>query len=100
MNGLNGPKSVSYTSSKYGFEKEIFKSEWFKEYILFPFADTEIRVPVGYDEMLRFEYGDYMQLPPMDKRIPDHERYYVNLKEGLTKDEVIKRIKAGENCVY
>jgi hypothetical protein len=41
-----------------------------------------------------------MQLPPIDKRIPDHRKYYVNLKEGLTMEEVKQRLKAGENCVY
>lgn len=29
-------------------------------------------VPVGYDEVLRAEYGDYMQLPPVEQRITHH----------------------------
>ena len=36
------------------------------------FCDTKLMIPVGYDEILRSQYGDYMQLPPEDKRKPIH----------------------------
>ena len=29
-------------------------------------------IPVGYDSVLRAQYGDYMQLPPVEKRITHH----------------------------
>lgn len=100
INKLSGDKVVSYCSCRYGFEKEIFQSEWFSGYETVPFADTYIRVPVGYDDYLRFVFGDYMKLPPIEKRVPDHHKYYVNLNEGLTIEEVRQRIKQGETCVY
>lgn len=37
------------------------------------FEGTEYSVPVGYDEWLRGKYGDYMQLPPEEKRITHHK---------------------------
>lgn len=95
-----GKYAVSYASSKYGFEKEIFDAEWFSDYIEMPFATSSIRVPKGYDQMLSFVFGDYMKLPPIDKRTPDHNKYYVNLKEGLSIEQVAERLKHGETCVF
>ena len=43
---------------------EIFESCELK-----PFEDTELMVMNGYDEYLRDNYHDYMQLPPVEKRI-------------------------------
>lgn len=34
------------------------------------FEGREFRIPVRYDKLLRTMYGDYMQLPPEDKRVP------------------------------
>ena len=33
-----------------------------------PFGNGTILIPTGYDELLREQYGDYMQLPPMEAR--------------------------------
>ena len=37
-----------------------------------PFEDTTIPVPENVAEHLKFEFGDYMQLPPEDKRRASH----------------------------
>lgn len=44
------------------------------------FEGKTYRIPVGYDEWLRSFYGDYMQLPPPEKRVSHHsfEAYVVN----------------------
>lgn len=36
------------------------------------FEGRHYRIPAGYDEYLREFYGDYMQLPPEEKRISTH----------------------------
>lgn len=72
----------AYDKSKYvgcivwlsGGEKDIFKREWFDEYIYMQFGDYEFRVPKEYDRVLRHIYGDYMQLPPEKDRVGHH--YY------------------------
>ena len=46
--------------------------EDFKKRHLSPFEDTEFYVPDGYDRILRNRYGNYMQLPPENQRIPHH----------------------------
>ena len=37
-------------------------------------------IPAEYDTFLRTMYGDYMALPPEDKRIPHHLKAFYNLK--------------------
>lgn len=36
------------------------------------FEDTRLMVPEGWDQILCEVYGDYMQLPPKEKRVPSH----------------------------
>lgn len=77
----------------YSYEKEIFKKEWFDDYIIMPFEDFEVRVPIGYHEYLSHVYNDYMKLPPKEERYPRHDRYYINLSERKTIKEIINIIK-------
>lgn len=37
-----------------------------------PFEDMETYIPDAYDKVLRRQFGNYMQLPPVDKRTTDH----------------------------
>lgn len=47
----------------------IFDFEDFKDSLEVPFEDTSIKLPIGYDNYLKKDFGDYMQLPPEEKRI-------------------------------
>lgn len=49
-----------------------YPKEWFSEFERIPFEDIEVNAPKEYDQILRFLYGDYMQLPPEEKRVPQH----------------------------
>jgi lipopolysaccharide cholinephosphotransferase len=53
-------------------EKDIFPRKWFDETIMMPFGKYRFRVPKYYVEVLRHEYGDYMQLPPEEERVGHH----------------------------
>lgn len=48
--------------------REIVDLACFKNHIYKEFEGRQYRIPVGYDAYLRSIYGDYMQLPPEDKR--------------------------------
>jgi len=69
-------------------EKEIFKKEWFKNTIRIKFEGMEICAPVGYHDILTQLYGDYMQLPPEEKRVSHHSHYFLDLDRRWTIDEI------------
>lgn len=46
--------------------------KWFESVVELPFEDYAFNCPVGYDEFLKEYYGDYMQMPPIDKRVSHH----------------------------
>lgn len=53
-------------------KKDIFQGKHFTDFVYLPFADTQFRAPKHYHEVLSHGYGDYMQLPPEEKRIQHH----------------------------
>ena len=52
--------------------KEIMAREIVSEYVDLPFEGYMFKCPHKYDEYLTNIYGDYMQLPPEEKRITHH----------------------------
>ena len=64
-------KYVGVPTSGYD-EREVFTKEAFSGVLRVPFEEYEFDIPVGYDEYLTKLYGDYMQLPPEDKRVTRH----------------------------
>lgn len=49
-------------------KSERFNNEWYAETIKVPFGRLSLPAPMNYDQVLRAYYGDYMQLPPIEKR--------------------------------
>ena len=49
-------------------KREIARVEWFGKGIAVKFEGMEVIAPVGYHEWLTQVYGNYMQLPPEEKR--------------------------------
>lgn len=43
--------------------------------LLVDFENTQLYVMEGYDEFLRVFFGDYMQLPPPEERVPKQQNY-------------------------
>ena len=62
-------------------KKEFLNAMFFDEYLEVQFQDCVFRAPKGYDGVLRSYYGNYMELPPPNKRVTHHDfrAYY---KEG------------------
>lgn len=54
--------------SMYSREKLTFKKKDFMTVEEMPFENGAIPVPAGYKNVLQQEYGDYMKLPPVEKR--------------------------------
>lgn len=53
--------------------REIVDKSIFDEYILHSFQGKEFRIPRRYHDYLFSIYGDYMQLPPEEKRVLKHD---------------------------
>lgn len=56
----------------YGPNKPPVNISTFIDVIRVPFEDTNMPVSRDFDEVLRGRYGDYMKLPPEEKRNPAH----------------------------
>ena len=87
----------SLTGDMYGdyslpLVNEVFPSDWFRQAVRMPFEDTTILVPEDYDKVLSYMYGDYMKLPPEEKR-KGHGFYYINLKQRLSKEEILSQYR-------
>ena len=52
--------------------REITESKVFDESIKIKFEEDEFNVPKYYDVWLTNVFGDYMTLPPEDKRVSNH----------------------------
>ena len=63
-----------YEAEKVGTMQQIAGNAWavdrgfFDERIMMLFEDDEFPVPGGYDVFLQARYGNYMELPPVEKR--------------------------------
>ena len=87
----NSKKNVDKTTSKVGnftsVAKACFDKNIFKKFINLEFEKKKYPVPIGYNEYLTNFYGDYMTLPPVEKRVGHHkfEAYLLDendLEEG------------------
>lgn len=55
-----------------GFYNAIYKKEWFEDSVMLKFEGEEFSCPKNYKEILKNIYGNYMQLPPKEKRVSNH----------------------------
>ena len=53
--------------------KPVWKREWLKDVTLSNFEGRDFLIPVNFHEILTSDYGDYMQLPPVEKRVSHHD---------------------------
>ena len=64
---------VANLGGAYGYARESVPREWFGDGAELPFEDMTACGPAEWDAYLKHVYGDYMQLPPEDKRRTDHD---------------------------
>ena len=62
----------------YSARPNVYSLKDFVPAVLHDFEDAQFYIPNGYDAILRKQYGDYMKLPPEEKRVPEHtmEAFY------------------------
>lgn len=54
-------------------EKEIYLKKFFETAVQVKFEGYLLNAPVGYHEFLTQMYGDYMQMPPKEKQVSNHD---------------------------
>lgn len=59
---------TTYTSTCYGFERELYYKEDFDDTVLVEFMGYKLPMPKGYERILKTTYGDYLRLPPEEER--------------------------------
>lgn len=70
-----------------------YPKEVFKEQLYVKFEDTELPIPLGYDIYLSMAFGNYMELPPVDKRINHHKYEFIDLDTPYLKYRGIEYYK-------
>lgn len=65
-------------------EKEIMPADWYGEGTTLIFEGLEVSAPAKYHEWLTQVYGDYMQLPPEEKRVGHHYVDVIDLHKPYT----------------
>lgn len=68
--------------------KEYQEKSWYDGYEEVEFEDFFVRLPKGYEDFLKYVYGDYMKLPPVEKRFSHHYHYYLDLDKRLALSEI------------
>lgn len=64
--------SLNYCCICGGLEEDFYPRQIFDKYISLAFEGNEFDCIEGYDTYLRSLYGDYMKLPPTEKRVSNH----------------------------
>ncbi|MDO5448984.1 MAG: LicD family protein [Clostridia bacterium] len=59
-----------------GYEHHVYKKQWLNGFEQGMFEGLKVPIPCGVNEYLKAVYGDYMKLPPIEKRGTWHD-YYV-----------------------
>lgn len=72
-------------TGKFG-EQSILKKEWFGDQLIY-FRKNSFSAPRNYQDYLTHYYGDYMSLPPVDKRVSNHNFDYLKIGEEVLKGE-------------
>lgn len=84
MSKYNFDESKYITELVTGFRymKNEYPKNVFDGYKLIKFEDILIKIPNNYDFYLKKAFGNYMELPPEDKRVPKHDVVFYDLNNS------------------
>lgn len=90
---LRSPKPLKMSGTIVGMlgHRDCFTTELYTERALYPFGGRQIYGPRDYHRYLTQQYGDYMTLPPEDKRFPTHGISYLNLSQPFSEIDPLPR---------
>jgi len=76
-------KYVINYSGAYG-EREVTPNSWYGRGCQLEFEGITVMAPIEYEKWLVQVYGDYMKLPPVEKRKPHHGTDVIDLEKSYT----------------
>lgn len=65
-------QSVVFLGGNYGYIKDTVPRHWFDDFISIDFEGVRFSAFACTEDFLKHYYGDYMQLPPEEKRVNKH----------------------------
>lgn len=71
----NGKNKLINITSVYGL-KDVSDISYYTDYVYVDFAGEKFRAPRKYADRLAALYGNFMELPPMDERVPHYNEVY------------------------
>lgn len=71
-------QSGSFLADNFWGEKEIMPKQWLEDTVLVDFEGLRVCAPKEYDKVLTQLYGDYMQLPPLEQRVSQHDAVVID----------------------
>lgn len=69
--------------NKAASKNRAIPQEYYEKAILTDFANDKFFIPAKYDELLKIWYGDYMKLPPLEKRKPHNLDSTFRIKDKI-----------------
>ena len=75
LNNKYNSKNTNYLVGNwcaYGINKELQLKKNMDKYKIVKFENIEAMIFENYDEILKTTFGNYMELPPIEKRITHH----------------------------
>ena len=66
------------------YMKKKYPISSFEDALWLPFEETELPIPIGYDEYLKTAFGDYMTPPPVEKQVAHHDAVLIDLEKSYT----------------
>lgn len=76
-----------------GYMRNWYPKKAFERAVYLPFEDGEMPIPIGYDEYLKIAFGNYMILPPEEKREAHHEALFMDLHKSYRQYKGIHYLK-------
>lgn len=75
-------EKVTELCARYQYMVNEYPRKAFEKAVCMEFEGMEMPVPVGYDVYLKMAFGDYMQLPPEENRIPKHDAVFIDMENS------------------
>lgn len=78
-------ENITELVTGFRYMKNKYPKEIFSQQLWVDFEERKIPIPLGYDQYLTMAFGDYMELPPKEKRMPKHDAVFIDLNNSYKK---------------